>query len=77
VCLGDLIIPVKRLIPSLGFLIGNLMSLFLASSIQERLFDRYFPNTLALEGQGHQVHVTVVKSESVNNLTLHPENLQG
>jgi hypothetical protein len=62
--------------PSLGFLIGNLMSLFLASSIQERLFDRYFPHTLALEGQGHQVHVTVIKSESVNNLPFHPENLQ-
>jgi hypothetical protein len=77
VCLGDLIIPVKRLMPSLGFLIGNLMSLFLASSIQERLFDRYFPHTLALEGQGYQVHVTVVKSESVDNLPLHPENLQG
>ena len=76
VCLGDLIIPVERLMPSLGLFIGNLMSFFFACSIQERLFDRYFSHTLALEGQGHQVHVTVVKSESVDNLPLHPENLQ-
>jgi hypothetical protein len=74
--LGDLIIPVKRLMPSLGLLIGNLMSFFFACSIQKRLFDRYFPDTLALEGQGHQVHITMVKSESVDYLALHPENLQ-
>jgi hypothetical protein len=62
--------------PSLGLLIGNLMSPLLASSIQERLFDRYLPHTLALQSQGHQIQVTVVKSESVDYLALHPENLQ-
>jgi hypothetical protein len=55
VCLGNFIIPVKRLMPSLSLLICYLMSLFLACSIQERLFDRYFPHTLALESQGCQV----------------------